>query len=248
MKYIFLILLMALSTNTFAADVQLDDGPNGLVPLPGLVEDLKTSLNEVALLDAKMDVLVDDNERLLKEYKVLSENNKEVLNAFEQKRSAFVNTELLPYQKQKQSQMDAIAEDYNSNCAEDRVGKLPQHQYDKCQIWQRQAGAQIIQIKQEGDKHLKTIADAFDAREVASTNDILVRQRARIQQINDTMKANFATWENVQASNKKMRKHVEMLEGMIRNKCTNPTPQTLKWCNSVQWDGASKKLKPLPGG
>lgn len=248
MKHTFFVLLMMLSSNIFAAEVQLDDGPNGPVPIGGLVEDLRTSLHEVALLDAKMDVLLDDNERLFKEYKLLQENSKEVLAAVEQKKSAFLNAEVIPYKKQKQAQMDAIAEDYNSNCAEDRVGKLPQGQYDACQSWKQRAGTQIVQIKQEGEQHLKNITSAFDAKEIAPVNNILARQYTRIQQINDMMKANFSLWENVKASNVKMRKHINMLEGMIRNQCTNATPQTLKWCNSVEWDGASKKLKPLPGG
>ena len=248
MKNIFFVMLMVLTSSVFAADVQLDDGPNGLVPLPGLIQDLKSSVAEVSLLDAKMVDITTANENALKEYKVLAENNKQVLAAFEQTKANYINSVIVPYRKQKQAEMAAVAENYNSRCAENRVGKLPQNQYDSCVQLKSQAANQIAQITQEGDQHLANLSVEFDRTQTAPTNNIILRQNARIQQLNDFIKANFASWENVRASNVKLRKHIDVLEGMIRNQCTNAQPQTMKWCNSVSWDGASKKLKPLPGG
>lgn len=248
MKNIFFVLMMLITGAVYAADVQLDDGPNGMVPVAGLVEDLKTSINKVTLLDAQMVDLTSTNETLLKEYKVLAENNKQVLAEFEQTKTNFVTNVINPYRKQKQAEMDGVAEQYNRNCAKERVGDLPRSQYDRCVAWQNSAATQIEAIKKEGEQHIKGLADKFDSTETKHTNDIINRQNVRINQINSMIKANFATWENVKASNVKLRKHIDVLEGMLRNKCTNAQPQTMKWCNSISWDGASKKLKPLPGG
>ena len=205
---------------------------------------LEKNLNDVSTLEGALGDITVENDRLMKENKVLDENRK-VQNAHLDGLIKIAQQQLADEQTQRQAVIDAVIAQYNATgCA----GQITQDRLAYCQGLHAQASARIESLKAEGNAHLVRERDRKNA-ELRPVQDIIRRQTVRIDQIVATMRSNFNTFTSTQDKLKRAKEQVSRIRLELTNLCTNPnaTPAAKQLCEVHRsgWNGTQRP--PLTG-
>jgi chromosome segregation ATPase len=205
---------------------------------------LEKHLGEVSTLEGTLGNITVENDRLMKENKVLDENRK-VQVAQLDGLIKVAQQQLANEQAQRQAVIDAIIAQYNATgCS----GQITQDRLTYCQGLHAQALARIESLKAEGNAYLARERDRKNA-ELRPVQDIIRRQTVRIDQIVATMTSNFNTFTSTQDKLKHAKEQVSRIRLELTNLCTNPnaTPAAKQLCEVHRsgWDGTRRP--PLTG-
>ena len=161
--------------------------------MAGLQSELASKLAETGTLQASLSTFSADNERLMKENKVLADNRTQQQKQLEAMIRAAQNA-LAGEQARRQAQIDAVIAEYdNLGC----VGTLPQARYDYCVGARSQYQSRVDQMKTSGTTALTELRERELAR-ARPIDDIIARQNARINEIANAMTSNFRQYTAAQ--------------------------------------------------
>lgn len=134
---------------------------------------------------------------------------------------------------------------YNSKCAS---GGLNKAQYDSCTTWSNQLDAKSKEVDDAWERY-KAV---WNRENIDPINEVIKKQNARIVELDAKIEKNFTAFTEAQDRSIALRKRIKAIEATFRNACSSAPKagpftkaETLKWCNSVNWDGASTHLVPM---
>lgn len=202
-----------------------------------LVERMRTGQTELAGLTPQMESLTSLQERDLKERKLYDEN----FGQMEARKKALIATFRSDADRRLKSANDMV-EDWNRQCAKDRVGELSKGAYDACAARRAQVGPVVSGIR-EG---VKRDADVYFKNNIAPIIDVQKRQLQGMNDISTRMKERFKAWEALKAKSDALKAELMRIRTVLVDSCkTAKTMESLKHCHSVGWDGARQDLPPL---
>lgn len=213
--------------------------------IPGLMSDLGTSLSESARLQGEMNGFTLENERLMKENKVLADNRdqqKKEYDAIFAQSKADIEAAFA----QKQAEINRVVAQWDSfGC----TGQLPQAKYDWCIANKPVYQAQIDGMKKNGDDYIKDRIYIEDATKLKPKRDVMARQTWRIDQIAITMKSNFDKFAADQTANIALQAKIAQIRAQLADLCTNARAGSASYqlCTGANWDGKRTDLPPLTG-
>lgn len=150
-----------------------------------------------------------------------------------------------------EAKINAATEDYNSHCAENRVGKLPPAQFENCNAWKGRAAQYIASQQQEWTNY----STQWNKQNIDPINATIAKQNVRIEQNNAAMKANFKRFTDAQDSFIAIKKRIAVILAKLKKLCdpltvaTNDEPFTkeerIKWCSGIDFDGYDRTLPPM---
>lgn len=237
-------LFVAVSVQAQPASQQI---PNDARALSTLQSELEVKIAEVKTLDGTMGNLTVENERLMKENKVLADNRTEQntrLRALVDAGTLYLNNE----HAKRQAEIDVLKSQYlATGCS----GQVTQDRLAYCQGLHRALLAQTEPMAKEGDAFIKRERNRIEA-EHAPTRDIINRQTARINQIAATMTSNFNDFTKAQDKVKAHKERISEIRIQMNNLCTNPNAtlaakQLCKIYRDGNWDGARTNLPQQTG-
>jgi hypothetical protein len=206
--------------------------------LASLGSELDSAVAELPGLNATMSATTDANIGLKKEYDVYIADQTQKKTALA---TAIANVERTVKAPLEQEVAGAVAE-YNTRCGRQFNRETEMDQYNRCvsdkanlDVWRTAKIAWWEQFTKDWNKV-----------NVDPVNAVILKQNARIAQIDAEMKRNFAAFTDAQDRSLALRARIKAIEAEFVTACAKPsTPETTKWCHSVNWDGASRKLVPL---
>lgn len=213
--------------------------------IPGLMSDLSASVSESTRLQGEMSGFTLENERLMKENKVLADNRdlqKKNYDAL----LAQGKVEIDALFAQKQAEINAVVAKWNSfGC----TGQLPQAKYDWCVANRPAYESQIETMKSTGDSYIKSQISTIEITRLKPVRDIMARQTARIDQIAGTMKSNFDKFSTAQEEDAMVKTKIAVIRARLNDMCqTAPIGSaSYQLCHGINWDGTRPDLKPLTG-
>ena len=244
MKKLWLILAIAMSS-AFAADVKLDDGPNGPPPaatLSGLASEMQADVSALPALNATLAAAATDNANARKEGAVYLADQKQKLAALEAAIKWQLDNVLGPVNR---AWEEAVAE-YSARCA----GKsLPRPQYDACVSDKNVLDARHARESAWWEDY----KIKWNAANTAPVNAVIIKQNARLAVLNEIIQRTAKEYNEATAKSIALRTRIAEIEAIFRRSCSSTPGSTgsftkqeaLKYCNSIKWDGASANLPPL---
>jgi hypothetical protein len=232
---------LVLAVHAYAAD---DPKPTaGAKPsLGGLSAELTQATAALPALNATMSETTDSNVSLEKENKVYLDDQKQKLAAHAAAEKYQLDNVFGP----QKSAYDAALAPYTARCA---GKKLPPAEFAAC----NSEKAQFDTKKAEIDTWWQRYSAKWNAENTDPLNAVIQKQNARLAEIDAQTKRNFATFTAAQERSLALRKRIAEIEAMFRSACSAKpgannsftAAETLKWCHSISWDGASTKLVPM---
>jgi hypothetical protein len=218
----------------------------GATDIVGLNSEFKTLATELPKLNAVMSDTTDTNVRLKKEYDLYIEDQKQKKAAIEAAIAEVTRTVKEPMEQK----IAASTAEYQGRCARtfDRDTEMDQYNQcvaDKARIEQENAAASAYWDKYVVD---------WNRANVDPVNAVILKQNARIAEIDGLMKANFKNFLDAQDRFRANKKRLDAIVGEVRAYCDNkPAPaggqftynEWVKWCSNVDWDGARASLPPM---
>jgi hypothetical protein len=210
--------------------------------LGGLSAELTQATAALPALNATMSETTDANISLEKEGKVYLDDQKQKLAAHE----AAEKDQLENVYGPKKRAYDAVLAPYTARCA----GKtLPPAEFAACNAEKAQLDAKKAEI----DAWWQQYSAKWNAQNTDPLNAIILKQNARLAEIDAQTKRNFAAFTAAQERSLALRKRIAEIEATFRTACSAKpgadnsftAAETLKWCHSISWDGASTKLVPM---
>jgi hypothetical protein len=206
--------------------------------LAGLSAELTSATSELPSLNATMSATTDTNIGLKKEYDVYIADQTQKKAALA---VAIANVERTVKAPLEQEVAGAVTE-YNTRCGRQFNRETEIDQYNRCvsdkanlDVWRTAKIAWWDQFTKDWNK-----------TNVDPVNAVILKQNARIAQIDAEMKRNFAAFTAAQDRSLALRARIKAIEAEFVTACAKPsTAETLKYCHSVNWDGASRKLVPM---
>jgi hypothetical protein len=206
--------------------------------LSGLSTELSSATTELPSLNATMSAMTDTNIGLKKEYDVYIADQTQKKAALA---AAIANVERTVKAPLEQEVAGAVAE-YNARCSRQFNRETEMDQYNRCvadkanlEVWRTAKIAWWEQYTKDWNK-----------TNVEPVNAVILKQNARITQIDAEMKRNFAAFTDAQDRSLALRARIKAIEAEFVTACAKPSSaETLKYCHSVNWDGASRKLVPM---
>jgi hypothetical protein len=149
-----------------------------------------------------------------------------------------------------EQKLTAKVSEYNGRCNRQFNRDTEMGQYNQCLADKAQIEGEQRQAKSWWDQY---VID-WNQANVDPVNAVILKQNARIAQIDVQMKANFKLFTDAQDRFVEVKKRLDVILGKIKMSCANkPAPaggsftynEWVKWCSNVDWDGASRKLPPM---
>jgi len=210
--------------------------------IAGLSTTFDSLATELPRLNDTMARMTVENEKLMKEYKVYKDDQTQKL--------AWIAAQVAEQERTVKKPMEDAFNKKNDEIKARCEGKtLDKGPYQRCMD-------DIAAIEQERayiNKQWPAYAQAWNDKNVAPINAVILKQNARIAQIDAEIKANFEVFTIAQDRSILVRNRIKGILNEIQMYCANkPAPGTgftynewVKYCTNVDWDGASKKLPPL---
>lgn len=216
------------------------DNPPAASTLAGLNAESNADSAALPGLNATMSQATDANILLAKERAVYSEDQKAKLASA--KAAVQYQTDVVRVEKYRPHNQ-TVAQ-YNGQCS----GTLPKPQYQSCMSWRAQLESEAHRLNAEWERY-KT---DWNKANIDPINQVIQKQNARIVVIDAQIKRNFAAFTAAQDRSIALRKRIHEIERICRDACSSrpddssfTRAETLKWCHSVNWDGASAGLVPM---
>lgn len=193
-----------------------------------LAEAKKSTELSLPALQQQLDEPTQQNERLMKEYKLYDEQVKNrvgpMAKAYETKVSAH---------NDRVKRSDAEIARHNSGC----TGTLPKPQYDKCAS-ERPTLQRIVNENNASKARL-------DSEKTAVLNE-RSKYSTAMEKLSAQMKSNFALWQQRKKTYDETVQKIARYRQRLVDLCAKAsTPEALKHCHSIGWDGARRDLPPL---
>jgi hypothetical protein len=212
----------------------------------GLGDEFNSLSAQLPGLNAIMSETTDANIGLKKEYDVYIADQKQKKDALEVAKAEVIRTVKTPLEQE----VTSTVNEYNGRCnrqfnRDTEMGQYNQCLSDKDRIENWRAG-KIAWWKQYSEN--------WDKANVDPINAVILKQNARITQIDAQMKANFKRYTDAQDRFIAAKTRIDAILGQIKLSCANkPAPaggqftynEWVKWCSNVDWDGANRKLPPM---
>lgn len=206
--------------------------------LAGLSTELSSATAALPSLNSTMSQTTDANIGLKKEYDVYITDQKQKLAALEAAKAEVVRTIRTPLEQEVQAR---VAE-YNGRCGRQFNRETEMAQYNQCVSDK----AALEQYRAAKITWWEQYTIDWNRTNVDPVNNVIIKQNARIAQIDAQIKQNFAAFTAAQDRSLALRARIKEIEAAFVSACDKPTsPENLKWCHSVNWDGASRKLVPM---
>lgn len=140
---------------------------------------------------------------------------------------------------------DAIAENWNSECQRERVGKLPREIFERCERLKPEVDKTVVAIREQ----VKKDTLAYIGPKLL---DIKRRQDKAKADAAERIKKNAEARDAAHARALKIREYLEEARSRLRQLCLEAADrkgpywrERLSHCESVGWDGARRDLAPL---
>lgn len=194
-----------------------------------LSEAKKSAELSLPTLKKDMDEITQQSERWKREYDIYADQMKTrlapIANAYEAKVKAH---------NERTQRANAEIARHNSVC----TGTLPKPQFDKCQS--ERPTLQRLKDEISGSKSRLDTEKANLTRESAKYTEAMGR-------LSSQMKANFEKWQQRKKTfDDNQRKIAEYRTRLVSTCQQARTPEALKHCHSISWDGARPDLPSLP--
>jgi len=214
-------------------------------PISVLMTSLTTQLEEKERLTSSMTAFTLDNDRLMKENKILSDNRLLQQNNLKSVTSA-AQQQIDTKKASLQAGINAVEAEYNGlGC----VGSLPPDKYNYCQGMFTTYSARIEDMKRNGNAIIKQMVIDLDRQHLAPIRDIIARQSVRINQISGTMRDNFDSYTKSQEQQIAVQAKIAQIRAQLSDLCQNAPSGSASYqlCHGVNWDGTKANLPPLSG-
>ncbi len=212
-------------------------GPAYADGLDDLITTMVTGQHQSSELKGKMDALTAQNERDKKEYDAYNSSFGQLAAEKKAKIDQFAES----VQGQLKS-ADDMVEGWNSQCAEDRVGALPEAAYNACSARKAELAPVIERIRTA----VKRDAEIYYKSKIAPIDAVQEKQRSEMDKIAARIKDRFATWDKLKVKYDALRVELEQVRLAVVDDCkAAKTIEEIKLCNAVGWDGAQQDLPPL---
>lgn len=208
---------------------------------PAWAEDMRAQANrmqailgELGTNKKQMDDYTAKNEAEMKVYDAMFGNMKQLEQQKQAKRAAFINQVANPLRLK----ANGIVNAWNAACA----GEHPQAVYDACEIRKAADQKQVDALRQS----VKGKEAEFEKREIQPLNKIQQRQQQGLDQMSAHIKQRYGYWQELRTRNAALITELQRIRDRFRADCSGDTPEALKYCPAIVWDGAEQGLKPLP--
>jgi len=214
--------------------------------LGGLNDEFNTLASELPVLNSTMSATTDENIRLKKEYDLYISDQTQKKAALA---AAVLDVERTVKAPVEQRLTSKVSE-YNGRCGRQFNRETEMGQYNQCVADKANIESEQRQAKAWWDQY---VID-WNKANVDPVNAVILKQNARIAQIDAQMKANFKRFTDAQDRFVEVKKRINNILSQITQYCANkPAPaggqfiynEWVKYCSNVDWDGASKKLPPM---
>jgi hypothetical protein len=236
-------IILAITLIQALSVVQASWGADNPPPAPTLAGlNAESSADSAALpgLNATMSQATEANISLAKERAVYTTDQKAKIASA--KAAIQYQTDVVQVEKYRPHNEQVAT--YNGQCS----GTLPKPQYDTCMGWRSRLESEAHQLDAEWGRYQA----AWNKANIEPLNEVILKQNARIDVIDAQIKRNFAAFTAAQDRSLALRKRIKEIEGIFRDACSskplnNPftRAETMKWCASIPWDGASARLVPM---
>jgi hypothetical protein len=218
---------------------------SGLAQLTGSIEQDQHALGDAR---EKQDELKTANEKDMKVYDSYATSEKGV-EAQEEQLAAPMAADL----KRREDSANGIVDNYNGECAANRVGPLQPGPYQRCVSLKAQVSATVSAIRAQ----IQTDRQNFLNEKIAPLERIRAQQTAAMNQIAERMKLRFADWQKWKDTADALQHRIDENRAALVAACagadaraaTNPGDssalEAMHYCHSIGWDGASRTLPPL---
>jgi uncharacterized protein YhaN len=210
------------------------------VALAGRAADLMAQIDikntELGQALKEEDRLTSENENDFKAYKAYSDSHAQLDKQARAIVDAFkANTE------RQSTYRNGLVENWNAQCAKDRVGSLPEAQYNAC----LSSGAEVDRVVAGIDADMER-QRAQAQRDLQPLVDAGTRQENEMAAIDARMKARFASWQKFKDAENRIRSEVNVLYQELQRQCAlQETIEDVRYCASLGFDGTSRTLPPL---
>jgi hypothetical protein len=221
----------------------------GATDIVGLNGEFKTLATELPKLNAVMSDTTDTNVRLKKEYDLYLDDQKQKLAALEAAKAEVTRTVKQPMEEK----VTATVNDYHARCNRTFNRETEMDQYNQCVADKERIEQDNAAASAYWDKY---VVD-WNRANVDPVNAVILKQNARIAEIDGLMKENFKNFLDAQDRFRANKKRLDAIVGEVRAYCDNkPAPaggqftydEWVKWCSNVDWDGARASLPPMYSG
>ena len=144
-----------------------------------------------------------------------------------------------------------IVENWNSQCAEDRVGALEEAAYNRCEGLRSGVVAQSenirISVEREGEHIQQT--------QINPLYDLIEREQAAINEIALRSEQRQAEFERLKEASERIARRLEQVQSQLGSECPSaPTDELASFCSSLGFDRAASNpgqfsdspLQPAP--
>lgn len=237
MKY-FATLLLLVSTVAFAALVN-ETNRLTLTQVQGLSSEANTLSAEAPGLSATIADTMTNDVNYKKEAKVyIADHDQKVA----QLAAAVANVMATVYHPA----IDPITAEsatYTAQCARTFNRETELDGYNRCVNWKSNLDAKSQQFNSWWTNYQVT----WNAANTTPINAVIAKQNARLEQLNALSAQNATRYNEAIARFGVVKARIAEITGIISGFCHSETlsGEEMKWCNSVDWDGASRSLAPL---
>ncbi len=130
---------------------------------------------------------------------------------------------------------------WNNRCAAEIVGPLEEGPYNQCTADQ----AAIEQQESAFKARMAAEGERYDREVLGPIVEVMERQQAGLGEINARIKARFDQWSQLDDRRKALVARLEGLKQQMGAECARATPEALKYCAAVGWDGQAQGLPPV---
>jgi hypothetical protein len=202
-----------------------------------LIEQMRTGQIQLSALTSQEEDLTAKSERDLREFNVYLDNFGQLEAQKKAKLDSFAKS-VEPRAKA----ANGIVEEWNSQCAEERVGKLEEAAFNACETRKAEIKPVVDGIRSS----IHRDADAYSKKEIAPIEAIQQKQKKAMDETSLRIKDRFTTWQGLKSKSDALTAELERIRTVLVEKCTHTTTdEELRHCYSIGWDGARQDLPPL---
>jgi hypothetical protein len=246
MRRAFIGIALALASMTRGGEPEQANRPGATTGAEASLEKLSSELSmaEARLpeLNRTMSDRTDENVSLQKESAVYLADQKQKLAEIESAKKEQLDTVLGPRQR---SYNESVA-NYAGRCLGRRLSPA---EFSKCSSEK----AELDTRKAETERWWESYAARWNEEHVGPANSVIAKQNTRLREIDAQIKANFSAFTEAQDRSLALRKRIVEIESIFRARCKAApgaangftAAEALRWCHSVNWDGASTRLTPM---
>lgn len=214
--------------------------------ISGLGDEFNTLAAELPGLNVTMSDNTDYNMRLKKEYDLYITDQTQKKAAVAAAIAVIERDVKAPVEQKLRSRVS----EYQARCARTFDRDTEMDQYNQCVADK----ANIEQEQRDARAWWENYKTIWNKTNVEPVNAVILKQNARIEQIDAQMKANFKLFTGAQDRFIEVKKRLSAITDTMSIYCAKMPPlatnkftynEWVKWCSNVDWDGASRKLPPM---